>query len=279
MLLLIIFVIVICIWVLNLKKRAQTQEQTQEQTEEKFNNMGPKQTRTKKHKKKKINQYIQDVQYNPDYRNVLNVIKTMCPAMGTRDRLHGPIHMEQANNEIVKKLTKKFINDLNKNIDKMSDFVDIEGGAWNDDQPEYKIKSGWEKQQEALGLPTSLYNDHLGKKNIKLLQIEKTECYKTDTDCKYEIYVIIHKEDAADQMCLKLVYVSNDNMAKLALEKDFFSSNKIKNNDEKLYLDGIYVVGFRSDGFVQPDDGVQLGDQKDIIRNLISKKKKYKKNL
>ena len=82
----------------------------------------------------------------------------------------------------------------------MSEHIDIENGTWNDNQPERKIKSGWEKQQEVLGLPTSIYNEHLGHGKIKLVKIDKADYYKTDNDCKYEILIIIHKKDAMDQM-------------------------------------------------------------------------------
>ena len=235
------------------------------------------------------NMQLHEVQYNSDYRNVLNAINIICPTMGANNDIINtsdlPIHMEEPNDNIVKKLIKKFIIDLNNTLANMSEHIDIENGTWNDNQPERKIKSGWEKQQEVLGLPTSIYNEHLGHGKIKLVKIDKADYYKTDNDCKYEILIIIHKKDAMDQMYLKLVYVSNNNAAKVSWERNFFSTNKLRcsndNSDleKNLILDGIYIVGFLSKDFINTIDDTQLGSQKDIIRKLNIKKQKYKKNL
>jgi hypothetical protein len=187
----------------------------------------------------------------------------------------------------VKYLIKSFIKELNKNIKyEISDNENVNSG-WDDFMPEKSVKSGWDKQQEALGLPGSIYNEPAGRARVKLLKIDQLEKYQTADQTRYVVFLILQKVNVEDQMVLKISFVLNN--ADVNIERNFFEKKDVEGKKEKpstadVIIEEIFVVGYMSDygfGLKSPRkdfykfDSIEKEDdmmaQDDIIRELTNK--------
>jgi hypothetical protein len=114
----------------------------------------------------------------------------------------------------VKPLIVNFLNQVNQNIkNDVSSSISLDG--WFDSLPQKKIKSGWDKQQEALGLPTSVYDNpqNFTKRPLILLKIDKYDKFETDQEIQYVLYIILGKQDTTnskiDQLVIRISFYMN----------------------------------------------------------------------
>src|SRR3989338_8230062 len=108
-------------------------------------------------KKVDINPYFTEVQFHNDYRDTMNAFTILTTASQTQlfNRSDLPIiKISTPSKKEVSYLVKNFIKTVNTTIDtKVSS--ELGNNDWKNNYGEKNIKSGWDKQQEKLGLPGS----------------------------------------------------------------------------------------------------------------------------
>lgn len=243
--------------------------------------------------KTKLNPYFQEMQYHVDYKDTVNAITNMIQKKQIFNKANLPvtkidIDINDKSNKAydeVKTLIVTFINKLNKFITQNKE---ITLSGWFNFTQDKNIKSGWDKQQEKLGLPTSIYDEPNTKKTIicNLLKIDKIEKYETSDEIRYIIYLILNKKNVKDQMIVRVNFIVEKQ--DLNLDREFFDSDK-NNYETKVKIEEIFIVGFLTNNINDyPNDRKDfynfktvsykgLVDDKNIIVELNKKRKQYMK--
>lgn len=235
-----------------------------------------------------INPYYVEMQFNEDFRDVINAFNNIVPSQKQIfNKSDLPVKSINTDVSEVQTLIINFINEVNKNI-KNEVKTEVSLNGWFDALPQKQITSGWDKQQIALGLPTSLYNDPqvFNKKPIKLLKIDKIEKFETDNEIQYVLYLIIGKKNNkdGDQMIVRVSIVIDKN--DINLDRDFFKESK-DIYETLVKIEEIFIIGYltlnshgssstRQDFYqfeTAQTDGIT--DDKTIMKALIKKKKHY----
>jgi hypothetical protein len=236
-----------------------------------------------------VKPYLIENQFHNDYRDVLTAFNNIAPSQKQIfNRSNYPITTTNPDVKEVKHLIKSFIKELNKNIKQnISESANVNSG-WDDHMPEKQEKSGWDKQQEELGLPSSLYCDAAKKGKIKLIKIDHLEKYTTSDQTRYVAILILQKVNADDQMVLRTSFVlDNVDMNK---DRSFFDNKivdgSIVDNSKDVKIEEIFVLGFMTDhsygaktvrddfykfDFIEDEDGML--DQNQILKELQNKYK------
>ena len=76
--------------------------------------------------------------------------------------------------------------------------------GWNEVIPMKNVKSGWDKQMEKLGLPSSVYTDPAKNNKIKLIKIDKYQSQETEDDIRINCDITIKKKGVNDLMMIKI---------------------------------------------------------------------------
>lgn len=238
-----------------------------------------------KNKKIKVNQNFVENQWHTDYRDTQNAFEIVVP---NRKQLFNlcALPVDQAC-EVPEKdtryLVSKFIKEINKTVkNKVSN--ELSATSWIDNMPQKQFESGWDKQQKALGLPTSIFKEPAKKAPIKLVKIDHAEKYETEKEIRYSLFLIIQKKNVQDQLVIKVNFVVDKN--DVNMDRDFFSSGK-DSFRTTVMLEEISIIGFlttnkfgertRQDDFYQFDaitDG-KMFSQEQIITELNKKKAEY----
>ncbi len=235
----------------------------------------------------KINPYFLEVQFHQDYRDTSNAFNLLSPdKRQIFNRSDMPItKVDQPSNNETKNLITKFIKEVSKTI-KNHVSNEITLTSWQDNTPEKKFKSGWEKQQEELGLPGSIYLDPAEKAPIRLIKVDHTEKYETEDETKYVIFLIIQKKNVKDQMVVRVSFVVDKK--DLNLDREFFDKAK-QTYETAVKIEEIFTIGFMTNNsfgektsrekfydFGGVSDG-RMFSQKDIIKMLNKKRREYEK--
>lgn len=239
----------------------------------------------KSKKKVVINPYFTEMQYHKDYRDTANAFNIIVPNQRqVFNRSDKPL-VEESVPEVkeVKRLIGSFIKEVNKIVDeKIKPEIELTG--WNNALPDKKIKSGWEKQQESLGLPTSLYTDDMDKGPIKLVKIDHLEKYSTDDQIRYVAFLIVKKKNVDDQMVLRVSFVLDTK--DVNLDREFFDEEKSV-YESAVIIEEVFVIGFltrssygRNSALqqLQNYDGITnngITNEKEVMNQLVKKKKMY----
>lgn len=195
------------------------------------------------HEDVKPNQYFTNTQFHTDYRDTITAFGDIAPMQKDLfNESNLAVSISNPHESEVIDLVKEFIAQLNNDVVKnVGNYLDTNSG-WDEPLPQKKVKSGWEKQREELGLPPSLYGDPAEKAPVKLLAIDTIEKQKTDYETKYEITLILRKVNVQDQMVVKVSFI-----------KDNGSKSPIKSNDPNypsvpnVVVESIWVLGFLTD--------------------------------
>jgi hypothetical protein len=242
-----------------------------------------------KNKKIKVNEYFIENQWHTDYRDTQNAFDLVVP---NRKQLFNlcalPVdQVSEVSEKDTKYLVSKFIKEINKTVkNKVSD--ELATTSWIDNMPQKKVESGWDKQQKALGLPTSIYNEPAKKAPIKLVKIDHAEKYETEKEVRYSLFLIIQKKHVKDQLVIKVNFVVDKN--DVNMDRDFFASDK-DSFRTTVMIEEISILGFltknqfgertKRDDFYQFDaitDG-RMFSQEQIIKELNRKKAEYAKEM
>lgn len=241
----------------------------------------------KANKRTPINPYFSETQYHDDYRDTINAFILIVPNQRIIfNRSENPITSETTPPiREVKRLIGSFIKEVNSIVEnKVQSETSLNG--WNDAMPQKPIKSGWDKQQEQLGLPTSIYTNPSGKKPIKLIKIAGLEKYTTDDQIRYVANLIVKKKHVNDQMVLRVSFVLDT--SDVNLDREFFDEEKSV-YETAVQIEEIFVQGFMTkDSFGEQtslqqlynydginNDGIMRDEH--ILDQLLKKKKMYEK--
>ena len=207
--------------------------------------------------KAELNPNLLDIQWHNDYRDVLDAINNLVADKRQRFNLANiPLIYSEPETDEVKVLVNDFIYVLNDNICSNVPHHRNPNSGWDEAIPDPNMESGWEKSQRALGLPTSLYEKPASKANVNLITIEFVQKYETDDEIKYNIVLVIQKENVDDQMVMQASFVQDKRP--LNDENNFFINAKV---DMKIVIEDVFIKGFLSkDG---PDAGKQAATGKE----------------
>lgn len=237
-------------------------------------------------RKPKVNKFFQEVQFHQDYRDTMNAFNLLTDQKPFFNIADLPVtNLEKPSNSEINNLISKFIREVNKIV---KNHVSDELGAtsWTDNMPQKKYKSGWDKQQEELGLPGSIYNEPAPKSSIRLIKLDHAEKYETDAEVKYVVFLIIQKRNTEDQMLVRVSFVVDKQ--DLNLDREFFDKNK-NSYETSVSIEEISIIGFMiTHGFGEQGskekfydfEGISDGrmfSQKEIIRQLNKKRRAYQK--
>lgn len=242
-----------------------------------------------KNKKIKVNEHFVEAQWHTDYRDTQNAFDLVVP---NRKQLFNlcALPVDQVS-EVPEKDTRylvgKFIKEINFTVkNKVSN--ELASTSWIDNMPQKQVESGWDKQQKALGLPTSIYKEPAKKAPIKLIKIDHAEKYETEKEIRYSLFLIIQKKHVKDQLVIKVNFVVDKN--DVNMDRDFFSTKK-DSFRTTVMIEEISIIGFLTknnfgertsqDDFYQFDaitDG-RMFSQEQIITELNKKKAEYAKEM
>jgi hypothetical protein len=238
--------------------------------------------------KNKINPYFMEAQFHNDYKDTLQAFLLLTPKQRQLfNRSNMPvINISTPKNDEILPLVLNFIKEVNITLDK--DVSDSVIKDWKSNTIEKTIKSGWEKQQEKLGLPGTIYNSTIAKENINLIKIDHSERFETEDEIKYTAFLVIQKPSAKDQLLIKVSFHIN----KTDINSDRDLCKKDKNIDENnsetiVNIEEIFIMGFLTQhsfgkqsvkseyyDFGGITDG-RIFSQKQIMGELKKKRKQY----
>jgi hypothetical protein len=235
--------------------------------------------------KHKTNSYFMEAQFHNDYKDTIQAFNFLIPNQRQLfNRSNMPvINVSTPNNDEIIPLITNFINEVNDVLDKnVSDYSVTKN--WKTNIIEKNQKSGWEKQQEKLGLPGSIYNSSADKEHIKLVKIDHSERFETEDEIKYTAFLIIQKPSVKDQLLVKVSF----QITKTDVNSD---RNLCKNNKDDIEtlvkIEEIFIMGFMTNhsfgkhsvkseyyDFGGITDG-RIFSQKQIMKELNKKRKQY----
>jgi hypothetical protein len=239
----------------------------------------------KSKQKRIVNPYLLESQFHNDYRDTLNAIIIAIPKQTQLfNRSNLPIiNVSTPSNKEVAPLIKNFIKEMNRVLDdNVADELHVRD--WKNNYGEKEYKSGWDKQQEKLGLPASIYNTPTKKEHINLIKVDNAERFETEDEIRYVVVLILQKPSAKDQMMLKVSFQINKQ--DINLDREFFE--KGKNESETLIkIEEAFVMGFLTNNSFGKHsirdknynfDGITDGrifSQKEIMKQLNEHRKQY----
>lgn len=189
-----------------------------------------------------INSNLINNQFHNDYRDVINGINNLVPEQKQLFNLANiPLKYSEPNTSEVRKIVDDFIYVLNTNVKNDVDCVRNANTGWNEPVVEPKVKSGWDKIQESLGLNPSLWNEPKNKSKIILKQIKYVQKYETEDEIKYNITLIIQKLGVKDQMYIQPSFVIDKRP--LQNENNFFVNKRV---GIKMAIENIFILGYLS---------------------------------
>jgi hypothetical protein len=239
----------------------------------------------KSKEKQKVNPYFMEMQFHNDYRDTANAIILLIPNQKQLfNRSNLPIiNVSTPSNKEILPLIKNFIKELNRVLkNNVGDEYMVRD--WKNNMAEKDFKSGWEKQQEKLGLPGSLYNSPVKKEPVKLIKVDHSERFETEDEIRYVVFLVLQKPSAKDQILIKVSFQIDKQDTNL--DREFFDKNK--NESETLIkVEEAFVMGFLTKhSFGKQSvkseyynfDGISNGriwSQKQIMQELNKKRKQY----
>lgn len=185
--------------------------------------------------------YFVEMQFHNDYKDVITAFDVMIET-GRQifNRSNLPVSVKELNSADSTKMANIFIEQLNDVLKrKINNYADVENG-WKNIQENKQIESGWEKQMTKLGLPPNIYDKGANKSKIILIRIDKFVMSTTDSQTRYDIFMIIQKNNSYDQMVLKVSFVTD--REDMNTDRNFFRDDKTI--DLNVHMEDIFVIGF-----------------------------------
>jgi hypothetical protein len=184
-----------------------------------------------------------NVQFHNDYRDTITAINNINPTSHKFFNVaNKPSEFSEPNPKEVSTLVNSFIKILNNNVKRKVSHKRHANSGWDEAVPDPTVeKSGWEEFQESLGLPPSLYHNPAKKSPVRLIDIKNTAKIDTADESKYNVVIVIQKENVSDQMNLHVSFVVDRNIMKN--EDDFYKHTKEEYVDvviEKIFINGFY---------------------------------------
>ncbi|AYV75747.1 MAG: hypothetical protein Terrestrivirus3_16 [Terrestrivirus sp.] len=205
-----------------------------------------------------LNEHFVEMQFHTDYRDTLTSFNDIAPDQKKIFNIQDAptkLTVVPFPHKEVKKTIKDFINLINRDVEfYVSDYRGNNTG-WDEPLPQLHKESGWDKEQDELGLPRSLFPEPAKRSPVRLVKIDYVEKYVTEFETEYICTFIIKKENVDDQMIVRVSFVSENH--DVNEERDFFKdldpnitttpkkqNQKIQDRNHEMVIEEIFVVGF-----------------------------------
>lgn len=146
-----------------------------------------------KNTKKEKNIY--NIQYNYNFIDVINSIKYLQSNRTIFNKESSPVKYYKMSSSEQNNLSNMFVSKLNEYIRKK---IIIPSN----------VKSGWEKVQQKLGIPT-LYNNEVFKSNLNIYKINSSGKYVTQNQTKYVLNITFEKENIKERIVMDISIIEN----------------------------------------------------------------------
>ncbi len=184
-----------------------------------------------------------NIQFHDNYRHVIAALNNLVPSFKQLFNIPNlPLEYSEPGPQEVYKMVSDFVSRVNHELATDIPPFRLSNTGWDEVLPEPEIKSGWDKAQEALGLQSSLYAKPATNAPIRLIAINRVQKYETDDETKYTVEMVVQKENAVDQMVLKVSFYLD--LRGFRDEDNFHKGNNV---DISVMLESIYVLGYLSD--------------------------------
>lgn len=228
-------------------------------------------------------------QFHNDYRDLITAVSTMADQKQLFNTGGLPVKNTKPNDRKSKRLINYFMNELNRVVMEKASGSLGTNGTWNDVLPMENVKSGWDKQMEKLGLPTSVYTAPAKSAKVKMLEMKSCYATETDDDMRITCVLLCKKENTTDQILFKVNFWADKK--DINGDRDFFKDNddtySIDDEEElRIVIEQIFILGYyvqeysgsstmRKDFYkfdnLEGQDGMM--DQKEILRQLMKKQR------
>lgn len=184
-----------------------------------------------------------NMQFHNDYRDTIAAINNIVPSPKQFFNIPNlpTTYSDKVSGEEIMPILDGFIKLLNDNIDTIPETRQVNTG-WDEPLKDPNVKSGWEKSQEELGLPSSLYNKPANNAHVRLINVKKVQKYETDDETKYKVEMVIQKNGVDDQMIIQPSFVID----KRGLHDPNNPDHKLE-IDLPLIVQEVFITGFLTD--------------------------------
>ena len=191
--------------------------------------------------KVEIKPFFVDMRVHNDYRDTITSFNNIAPDQRPIfNRSVLPVKQIDVDPKQVKSLVKAFIKRVNEDVKhNVTDELQANSG-WDELAVEKKNKDGWKKQMDELGLPDDLYLAPAKRAKVKLLKIDAVQKFATEEQINFIVHMIIQKNNAQDQMIVKVSYVLDN--VDMNIDRKF-NKNSV-DMDLNVKIEEIYVIGF-----------------------------------
>lgn len=239
----------------------------------------------KSKKQIKINPYFTETQFNNNYRDTMNAFILLVPGQKQLfNRANMPIiNVSTPSIKEIAPLIKNFVREVNKILKNNVYGEFMVARDWKNFTQDQPFKSGWDKQQEKLGLPGSIYTPPSPKEPIKLIKVDHSERFETEDEIKYTLFLILQKPSVDDQMLVKVSFqIDKQNVE---CDRSFFK--KTCDYETIVKIEEVYIMGYMTtfsfgEKSVKNEyynfNGVTNGrifSQNQIMKELNKKRKQY----
>lgn len=231
-----------------------------------------------KHKRRKrleLNTEYAEIQYHKDYNDTITAINNLTPQKELFNMGFLPVIESTPDKANVKGLANLFLKKLNFEIDNnVQEYLHINSG-WNDMGKRRREKTGFEEQQEELGLPGSLYTEPADKSRVRVVKIDKAEQFTTDDQIRFIIYMIIQKENVKDQMVLQVqFFMEREDLSGNRDDRaNFFDKGLPQEGDETkidpdqlVIIEQVFTLGFLTNATLKKTKMDKFHDYKGVHR-------------
>lgn len=192
-------------------------------------------------KKELLNPYVNNIQFHTDYRDILTAFGNLVPSQKQLFNIANiPVtvtHNVRQDTDL-KYMIHDFMDTLNDEVATEKSWYRGANTGWDEALPDPHMESGWDRQQKALGLPASLYEEPKRPSKVKLVKVLKITKYESDSEIKYTILLVIQKLNVSDQMILQASFIQNK------LSEDCKDNNG--KFQRQLIIEELTVIGFLS---------------------------------
>lgn len=185
-----------------------------------------------------------NIKYHPDYSHVLSALNDLVPRVKTYFNVANiPMNIEEPHlNEVIDLITS-FINMLNVTVSETVSKYRQSNTGWDEQLQEPAYVSGWDKAQQVLGLPQSLYRKPAQKAIIKLIDVSNIKKYSTDDEVKYVADLVVHNPYSKLQMSFKIGFVYDLRDSK---NENNFYRKPVKEAILDIKIEDMYINGYYS---------------------------------
>lgn len=190
-----------------------------------------------------INPVFVEAQYHDDYRDTLTAFNNIAPSQKQIfNQGNIPIEFNNPDPKEVRNLIKDFIGAVNNNLSQIPEYR-ISTTGWDEPlkDPGLRVRSGWKKHMESLGLPPGLFPDPAKNAKIKLIAVDHIEKYETDNEIKYECYLFLQKTNTKVQLVVKVGFVMSK--TEINLDRNFFDK-EFKPDQTNVIIEEIFILGY-----------------------------------